>query len=115
MNLLTIEVATDQAINARIVRAIERNEPQPPVYFFDSEEALFDSLTSRRIAILKALSGAKPMSLRTLTRRVKSDLRTVHADVERLVFIGLIDKTAQGQLHFPYDGIRLELAWAVAA
>jgi hypothetical protein len=39
METLMIEVATDEEFNARIVRAAERGEPQPPGYFFDTEEA----------------------------------------------------------------------------
>lgn len=115
METLTIEVATDAEINARIVRAVERNEPQTPGYFFDTEEALLDTLTSNRFAILKALAGTGPIGVRELARRVGRDVRAVHADAQRLVLIGLIDKTPDGKLHFPYEGVHLELNWRVAA
>jgi len=115
METLTIEVATNDALNARIVQAVERNEPQPPGYFFDTAEALLDTLTGNRFAILKALAGAGPIGVRELARRVGRDGRAVHADAQRLATIGLIDKTADGKLHFPYDAVRLVLAWRAAA
>jgi predicted transcriptional regulator len=115
METLMIEVATDAEFNARIVRAAECGEPQPPGYFFDTEEALLDTLTGNRFAILKALAGAGPLGVRELARRVGRDVRAVHADAQRLVAIGLIDKAADGKLLFPYDGVHIELGWRVAA
>lgn len=115
MDTLRIEVATDEEFNARIVQAVERNEPQPPGYFFDTEEALLDTLTGNRFAILKALAGAGPVGVRELARRVGRDVRAVHTDAQRLALIGLIEKTADGKLLFPYDAVRVELDWRAAA
>lgn len=115
MNILMIEVATDEEFNARIVQAVERNAPQPPGYFFDTEEALLDTLTGNRFAILKALAGAGPIGVRELARRAGRDVRAVHADAQRLASIGLIDKTEDGKLHFPYDGVHIEIGWRTAA
>lgn len=115
METLTIEVATDDEFNARIVRAVEREEPQPPGYFFDTDEALLDTLTGNRFAVIKALAGAGPLGVRELARRVGRDVRAVHADAQRLTSIGLIDKTDDGKLHFPYAGVDIHLRWGAKA
>lgn len=115
MDTLRIEVASDDEFNARIVQAVERGEPQPPGYFFDTEEALLDTLTGNRFAILKALAGAGPVGVRELARRVGRDVRAVHADAQRLAAMGLIDKTGDGKLHFPYKAVDIRLGWRKAA
>ena len=115
MNTLMIEVATEDEALAQAIAAIERNEPQPPRYLFCSQEELFDTLTGNRFAILKALAGNGPIGVRELARRVGRDVRAVHADAQRLASIGLIDKLPDGKLHFPYNGVHLELEWRAAA
>jgi predicted transcriptional regulator len=66
METLIIETATDEDINARILQAADRGEPQPPGYFFDSEETPLDTLSGNRFAILKALTGTGPLGVREL-------------------------------------------------
>ncbi len=115
MQTLIIEVATDEEFNARIVRAVERNEPQPPGYFFNTEESLFNTLTADRFAIIKALAGAPPIDVGELAQRVGRDVNAVSADAKHLAGIGLIDKTETGQFHFPYDGVQIQIRWQAAA
>jgi predicted transcriptional regulator len=90
MDTLTIEVETHDAWIAHAIAAVERGEPQPPRYLFDTAEALLDTLTSNRFAILKALAGAGPLGVRELARRVGRDVRAVHADAQRLVMVGAL-------------------------
>jgi predicted transcriptional regulator len=115
MDTLTIEVATHDEWIARAIAAVASGAPQPPRYLFDTAEALLDTLSGNRFAILKALAGAGPIGVRELARRVGRDVRAVHADAQRLAAIGLIDKTADGKLHFPYEAVRIELGWRAAA
>lgn len=115
MDTLLIRVESEAEWNARIVQAVARGEPQPPGYSFASEEALLDTLTGNRFAMLKALSGAGPLGVRELARRVGRDVRAVHADAQRLAVNGLIDKLPGGKLHFPYDAVRVEIGWRAAA
>ncbi|MCK7577925.1 MAG: hypothetical protein MZV65_20585 [Chromatiales bacterium] len=81
---LVIEVATDAELNAQNpMGRHERDEPQPPGYFFETEQyLLFDTLDASRFAILKALAGARPPHRRARTglRRVGRDVRAVYAD-----------------------------------
>lgn len=115
MSTLIIEVDAREEWISRAIAAVESGQPQPPRYLFDTEEALLDTLTGNRFAILKALCAAGPIGVRDLARRVGRDVRAVHADAQRLAAIGLIDKADDGKLHFPYDGVHLELDWRAAA
>lgn len=115
MNTLMIRVENEAEWSARIVQAVERGEPQPAGYSFPTHEDLLDTLTGNRWAILKALAGAGPLGVRELARRVGRDVRAVHADAQRLASIGLIDKTGDGKLHFPYAGVDIRLRWRAVA
>lgn len=52
---------------------------------------------------------AGPLGVRELARRVGRDVKGVHTDVKLMLQCGLIDNTADGLLHLPYDEVRLEL------
>ncbi|MFP4246216.1 MAG: transcriptional regulator [Halochromatium sp.] len=110
-----IEVASEEDALAQAIASLERNTPQPSRYLFRTQEDLLDTLTSNRFAILKALTGAGPIGVRELSRRVGRDVSAVHADAQRLSGIGLIDKTDGGKLHFPYDALDIRLGWRAAA
>jgi len=115
MQTLIIEVASEDEALAQAIAAVEQNKPQSPRYLFDTDEALLNTLTADRFAILKALCGAGAMSIPELARRVKRGRTEVRADAERLTKIGLIDLTENGDLLFPYAGVHLELEWRSAA
>lgn len=115
MDILTIRVEAEAQWSMRIVQAAERGEPQAPGYSFRSHEELLDTLNGNRFAMLKAFCGGDPIGVRELARRVGRDVRAVHADAQRLIGIGLIDRAGNGKLHFPYSGVHLELDWRAAA
>ena len=83
-------------------------ESQGSFITFPSHEALWVTLTANRWAILKALTGAGPLGVRELARRLGRDVKGVHTDTQALVLRGVIDKTADGKLLFPYDAVRVE-------
>jgi len=49
------------------------------------------------------------LGVRELARRVGRDVKGVHTDAQALVACGVIEKTEDGKLLFPYDEVRLEL------
>lgn len=114
MNTVTIAVASREETNARFLRAMD-GEPQGGFITFPSHEALWSTLTANRRAILKALTGAGPLGVRELARRVGRDVKGVHTDAQALALSGVIDKTADGKLLFPYDEVRLELVLKAVA
>ncbi|MGH8223630.1 MAG: DNA-binding protein, partial [Woeseiaceae bacterium] len=60
---------------------------------FASPELLWEVLTAKRWEILKALTGAGPLSIREIARRVERDVKAVHADVHALLDAGILDRT----------------------
>lgn len=62
---------------------------------------------TKRWQLLKALTGAGPVTIREAARRVGRDVKAVHGDVHALLNAGLLDKTKDGKIVFPYDAIHV--------
>ena len=75
---------------------------------FASPELLWKVLTAKRWELLKALCGAGPVSIREAARRVGRDVKAVHTDATALLLAGVLDRTADGQIEFPYDAVKVE-------
>lgn len=75
---------------------------------FATPELLWQVLTARRWEILKAMAGREAMSIRAVARLVGRDVKAAHADVHALLDAGLIDRTADGRIVFPYDTIHVD-------
>lgn len=75
---------------------------------FASVELLWKVLTARRWELLKALCGAGPVSIREASRRVGRDVKGVHGDVVALLEAGLLVRTAEGAIEFPYEAVKVE-------
>lgn len=75
---------------------------------FATPELLWKVLTAKRWALLKAMTGAGPMSIREAARRVRRDVKAVHGDVSALLDAGVLDRTASGAVEFPFDSVKVE-------
>jgi predicted transcriptional regulator len=83
---------------------------------FATPELLWKVLTAKRWAILKALCGAGSMSIREAARRVddlrsvvdRRDAKAVHSDITALLAAGILDRTADGEIEFPFDAVKVE-------
>jgi len=75
---------------------------------FASPELLWKVLSAKRWELLKAMTGAGPMSIREAARRVARDVKAVHGDVKALLDAGVIVRTAQGAVEFPFDAVKVE-------
>jgi predicted transcriptional regulator len=98
MKTLMLGVASREETSRRFVRAMEAGAPQGDFISFESPAMLWKSLTPKRWDILKAMTGAGPLSIREVARRVGRDVKAVHGDV----------KTAAGLIVFPYDKVRVD-------
>jgi len=114
MRTLMINVCDLETTKARMLDALA-NRGSDDVLSFPSEELLFTVLTARRWPLLRALTGAGPMGVRALARQLGRDVKGTHTDAQALVKAGVIEKTPDGKLHFPYDAVRIELGWRAAA
>ena len=75
---------------------------------FATPELLWKVLTAKRWELLKALCGAGPVSIREAARRVGRDVKAVHTDATALLLAGVLDRTADGQIEFPYEAVKVE-------
>lgn len=75
---------------------------------FPTPELLWKVLTAKRWELLKAMCGAGPVTVREAARRVNRDVKSVHTDLTALLTAGVIDRTASGQVEFPYEAIKVE-------
>ena len=62
----------------------------------------------KRWALLRAMVGQGPMTIRGLAREVGRDVKAVHGDVHALLDAGLVDRTAEGRVVFPYDAVHVD-------
>lgn len=74
---------------------------------FATPELLWKVLTARRWELLKVLRGAGPVSIREAARRVHRDVKAVHGDVTALLNTGILQRTADGRIEFPFDAVKV--------
>ena len=54
------------------------------------------------------MAGQGSVAIREIARRAKRDVRAVHSDVHLLLRVGVLQKTANGGVEFPYDAIHVD-------
>ena len=107
MNQVTLSVASREDVTQRALRAFEGRK-QGAHITFASVELLWRTLTAKRWELLKAMTGQGPMSIREAARRVGRDVKAVHGDVHALLAAGVLDRTDDGQVVFPFDAVRVD-------
>lgn len=75
---------------------------------FATEELFWETITPRRLAILKAIGGRGPVSIREAARLVDRDVKAVHGDVQKMLQKRLIEKTDNGKIESPYEEIHFD-------
>ncbi len=113
MRTVTLEVSSREEANRRLLRAFE-GEPQGAFISFETPALLFKVLTQKRWELLSALTGAGPVTLRETARRVERDVKAVHGDVHALLNAGLLQKTPEGRILFPFDAVRVNFVLKAA-
>jgi predicted transcriptional regulator len=113
MRTVTLEVSSREEANRRLLRAFE-GQPQGAFISFETPALLFKVLTQKRWELLSALTGVGPLTLREAARRVERDVKAVHGDVHALLSAGLLQKTAEGQILFPFDAVRVNFVLKAA-
>jgi predicted transcriptional regulator len=108
MKTVTLEVAKLEEVKRRARDAL-KGKRQGSRISFATPELLFRVLTTKRWELIRALTGAGPMTIRAAARRVNRDVKAVHGDVHTLLNAGVLQKTAAGLIVFPYDAIRVDI------
>jgi predicted transcriptional regulator len=75
---------------------------------FASPELLWKVLTAKRWELLKCLCGARPVSIREAARRAGRDVKAVHGDVTALLNAGVLERSEDGLIVFPYEAVKVE-------
>ena len=107
MKTVTLEVASREEVTRRALEAL-RGKKQRARISFATPELLWKVLTAKRWELLKALCGAGPVTMREAARRVGRDVKAVHTDATALLLAGVLDRTPEGRIEFPYEAVRVE-------
>lgn len=108
MNTVTIDVRSLADNLADFAAAWKTGQASGPRISFESSEALWKTFTAKRWQLLKVLTGVGPVTIREAARRAGRDVKAVHGDVHALLNAGLLDKTEDGKIVFPYDAIHVD-------
>jgi predicted transcriptional regulator len=111
---LTIDVSSVDEAKQRMKAAFRGQAAKTARYSFRSREDLLRTLSPNRWGLIEAMTGAGPLGVRELARRVKRDIKSVHTDAQTLVLCGLIDKADDGKLTFPYNAVQVNFMVAAA-
>ena len=113
MTTVTIGVSSAEEAIARMLHAFP-GENQGPLISFASPELLWKVITPKRLELLRALTGAGPISIREIARRVGRDVKSVHGDIQALLKAGILDRAEDGHIRFPYDEIHVDFVLRAA-
>ena len=111
MRTVTLEVSSRDVTDRRLLRAFA-GEPQGEFISFETPALLFKVLTQKRWELLSTLTGAGPLTLREAARRLGRDVKAVHGDVHALLDVGILQKTAEGRIVFPFDAVHVNFMLA---
>ena len=109
MKTVTLDVRNPADSMANFTRAWKAGKSQGSARIsFATPELLWRVLTAKRWEIIKVLCGAGPVSIREAARRVGRDVKAVHGDVTALLNAGVLDRTDNGRIVFPYEAVKVE-------
>lgn len=109
MKTLTLDVRTPGDSMADFVHAWKTGKAQKTARIsFATPELLWRVLTEKRWELLKVLCGMGPVSIREAARRAGRDVKAVHGDVTALLNVGVLDRTEDGRIVFPFEAVKVE-------
>ena len=108
MKTVTLQVATLDEVKKRLRNAF-KGKKQGSYINFATPELLFRLLTAKRWELIRALTGAGPLTIREAARRVGRDVKAVHGDVHALLKAGVLRRSPDGLIVFSYDAIHVDV------
>ena len=109
MKTVTFDVRTPTDSMGDFAQAWKTGKPQKAARIsFATPELLWQVLTAKRWELLKVLCGAGPVSIREAARRAGRDVKAVHGDVMALLDAGVLDRTEEGSIEFPFEAVKVE-------
>ena len=113
MTTVTIGVASETEVRERTLHAF-RGQAQGAHISFPSIEMLWKIITPRRWDLLRVMTGAGPLAIREIARRSGRDVKSVHGDVHALLTAGVMDRSPDGRVVFPYDAVHVDFIMRAA-
>ena len=116
MKTVVLDVRTAAKVGAEFVRVWKSRKADSNARIsFATPELLWKVLTAKRWELIKAMAGQGPMTLRAAARRLGRDVKAVHTDAHALLAAGILRKTSEGKIEFPFDAVHVDfLLHAVA-
>ncbi|MEY4642277.1 MAG: hypothetical protein RLZZ227_2271 [Pseudomonadota bacterium] len=109
MKTVVLDVCPPDEAMSELVRVWKTGKAQKSARIsFATPELLWKVLNARRWELLKALCGAGPVSIREAARRVERDVKGVHTDVTALLRAGILLRTDDGAIEFPFEAVKVE-------
>lgn len=85
------------------------------VLSFESARVLFAEITPARFDLLDTLRRVGPCSVYALAKAAGRNYSNVHADVARLLELGLVERTEDEAVCVPFEAVEVRLPLARAA
>ena len=114
MCMVTLVLSSRETTNRRFLKAFE-GEPQGNIISFETPALLFKPLSGKRWEVLNIMTGAGPLTIRELARRMGRDVKAVHGDVHALLNAGILQKTGNNLIVFPFDSLHVDFVLKDAA
>ena len=109
MKTVILDVRSPEQAMSEIGAALKAGKAQKSARIsFATPELLWKVLTAKRWELLKALCGAGPVTMREAASRVGRDVKAVHTDATALLLAGVLDRTPEGRIEFPYEAVKVE-------
>jgi predicted transcriptional regulator len=113
MTTVTIGISSVEDTKARMRRAFQ-GKKQGAFISFATPELLWKVITPKRWEVLRAMTGAGPVAIREVARRVDRDVKSVHGDIQALLKAGVLDRADDGRIVFPYDEVHVDFVLRAA-
>ncbi len=113
MRTVTLVVSSLENTRTRVKESFS-GKAQGTFISFESPALLFKVLSGKRWELLKLMTGAGPMAIREAARRSGRDVKSVHMDVHALLNAGILEKTENGLVEFPYDAVHVDFTLKAA-
>jgi predicted transcriptional regulator len=113
MKTVTLDVASAHDVRRRTTQAF-KGKKQPARISFATPELLWKVLTAKRWELVKAMAGQGALTIREAARRVGRDVKAVHGDIHALLAAGLLDKSEDGRIVFPFEAVRVDFTLRAA-
>jgi predicted transcriptional regulator len=113
MTTVTLGVSSIKDAKTRMLRAFQCKQ-QGTFISFATAELLWKVITPKRWDVLRVMTGTGPMAIRAVARCVERDVKSVHGDIQALLKAGILDRTEDGRIIFPYDEVHVDFVLRAA-